>query len=117
MAYQVLSKGKRTIIEEPRVSIGAGGIVYLNAYVMETHFKGVENVLLLYDQQKNSLAIKPLKKAQDSSFKLNFSSRERKSTGMFTARSPLKHLKLNETAKKNLSATWNGKKGFLEVKL
>lgn len=117
MAYEVLGKGKRKTVEEPRVSIGIGGIIYLNAYSMKTYFRDIHDVLLLYDKQKKSLAIRPLKTSQKESFTLNFSSKQRESTGMFTARSPLRHLKLGGTAKKNLPAVWNEKEGLLEVKI
>src|SRR3989339_456344 len=100
MAYEILNKGARTTSDDPRISIGAGGIIYLNAYAMKNYFKGINHILLLHDKQKGLLAIRPLEKREPHAFKLNFSSKERQSTGMFTARSPLQHLKLDRVVKK-----------------
>ena len=103
--------------EEASISLGVGGIIYLNTFAMRAFFLGIKNVTLLFDKTKRSLAIKPEKEEQPDAYRLNFSSPQRESTGMVTARSPLKALKLDRVARKNLPAFWNEKEGLLEVKL
>ena len=117
MAYEVVEKNARNVSEESMVSLGKGGVIYLNTITMKKFFTGVRDALLLYDKDKHSLAIKPLQSPQEASYKMNFSSQKSKSTGLITARSLLKALKLNDKTKKNIPATWNEKAGFLEVKL
>ena len=117
MAYEIMTKGARTTSDVPLVSIGKAGIIYVNSFAMKNYFQGKTHVLLLHDKQKGLLAIRPLEKEQPKAFRLNFSSQERKSTGMITARSPLKALKLEKVVKKDIPAVWNEKENLLEVKL
>ena len=117
MAYEIVTKHSRNSEGEMTVSLGVGGIVYVSAKAMRDHFSSVEYVHLLFDVTNKKVAIKPLKEKQLNSFKLNFSSQDRKSTGMVTCRSFLKGLGLNDSSVKNIPAEWDEKNKFLEFEL
>ncbi len=117
MAYEKFNKNKRSIKEQPVITIGSGGVIYLNTFIMRNYFQGITWALLLYDKDIRSLAIKPCKKEEMDSFRLTFSSQQYKSTGVIAARSVLKALNIDYSKKKPYIASWNAKEKILEVKL
>jgi hypothetical protein len=116
MGYEKLNKQKHTVKNEPVVTIGSQGIFYLNSFVMQKHFKDFKFVDFSYDKDKKQLAIEPVLKEGEDSFRLNFSSAS-KSTGVIAARSIAKKININFTKTKPYKAEWNSEKKFLEVKL
>jgi len=117
MAYEKLLKNKRTIKETPIVTFGVQEVLYLNCFIMRNYFKGVNWVELLYDKEKSSLAIKPCVKEEVGAFRLNFSSPKNRSTGVVSARSAIKSLKIDYSKTKQFPANWNPRERMLEIKL
>ena len=99
------------------VTIGSGGVIYLNAFIMRNYYKGINWVVLLHDKIAHSLAIKPCLKEEEGAFRLNFSSLESKSTGVIAARSVIKYLKIDYSKTKQFVSSWNAKERMLEIKL
>jgi len=116
MAYVKLEKQKHTAKSEPFVTIGSQGIFYLNSFLMRKYFKDVKFVNFLYDRDKKQLAIEPIVKEGENSFRLNYSSIS-KSTGVIAARSIAKEVKIDFTKTKQYKAEWNSEKKLLEVRL
>ena len=117
MAFEKLIKNRRNVNDEPLVSIGAGGVIYLNTYVMRNYFAGIKNVVLLYDESRKVLAIQPATKAEFDAYRLNYSSRKTKSTGVIAARAQLKHLRIDYSKTIAFKGEWKDEEGHLEIKL
>lgn len=114
MAYKKLFKH---CSNEPKVSIGSHGNLYLNAFVMRDYFRGVKHIILLFDEKKNLFAIKPAGKQTLGVYILGFSSSKSKSTGYISARGFAKLPFVAKYKGKQLKANWNEKEKMLEVKL
>ena len=117
MVYEELTKNVRNVKEKPIATIGSGGVVYLNTFIMRTWFQGIKWVKLFFDNARDILAVKPLKKEEENSFRLTFSSVSHKSTGVVAARSAIKRLKIDYSKTKQYEANWNKKEGMLEIQL
>lgn len=116
MAYVKLHKQKRTSRNEPMVTVGSQGIFYLNSFIMRKHFHSIKFVEFDYDEERKQLALEPVTKEGEDSFRLNFSSAS-KSTGVIAARSITKKIKIDFTKTKQYKAVWNSEKKLLEIKL
>ena len=115
--YKLMRKNARSSRDEPIVAVGSGGAVYLNAFAMREHFKDVQAVTLLHDEDSSKLAIKPAKPGEANAFRLNFSNGTA-STGVIAARSVVKQIGLSyDKDKLNYRGEWNPKLGMLEVDL
>jgi 5S rRNA maturation endonuclease (ribonuclease M5) len=114
MGYEMLGSHSRKSAELPVITFGSGGIIYINSFAMNKHLKNVKRVIILYDKDMQKLAIKPVAKDIDGSYKLNFSSQERKSTGMISARSALKTVAIKN---KRFEGIWNNSEKMIEVSL
>jgi len=115
--YVIMGKNARPLTEKPVITFGSGGVIYLNTFAMRNYFEGAKWVVLLYDKDKDSLAIKAVDKEGESTFRLNFSSLKSKSTGVIAARSVIKSLKIDYSKTRHLTAAWNTKEKMLEVKI
>lgn len=117
MGYVEIEKSKHTAREEPLVTIGAQGVVYLNSFLMRTHFKNAKFVVFEKDDEdKKKFAIKPVEGEKENSFRLNYSSAS-KSTGVIAARSVIKGLKIDFAKTKQYKTNWDSNNKLLEVKL
>jgi len=114
MSFQILTKSKRNMGLAPMASIGVGGSLYLNVAAMRSFFDGVRHVLIFYDSERKVLGIRPIKKAEKDSYRVNYSSQASRTTGIVSARSPLKAIGLNKIARKNLLLTWNDRHKLAE---
>lgn len=116
MAYKILQKHWE---EEPKplVTFGKKGVVYLNVTVMKNCFNGVEWAEILYDDEKNNLAIKPLGKKTENAYHLKFTNEKSKSTAVIACRAVIKALGIDASQKKQYNAIWNSQKKYLEIKL
>lgn len=119
MAIVTLGKKKRSGRKADLVTFGASRLMYINKFAMQNHFEGIENVLLEFDDKARILWIKPLDVSTEESFRLSFSSQQRKTTGVIACRSAVsdleKILKIDLKGKV-YAATWNPKEKRLEVK-
>lgn len=117
MAYKIQAK-RWVEASKPSVTFGKKGILYLNVTIMRDYFKDVEWVEILYDDVKNSLALKPLKQNSPNSYHVKFSNNESKTTAVVACRAVLKRLNLKPNNKPfKRPATWNSQKKFLEIQL
>ncbi len=117
MSYKQYISSTRKITEEPLVTIGAGGNVYLNAFAMRNYFKDIKNVAILYDTENRCFAIKPITEDQKGAYSLNFSSQKSKSTGVVAARGFANLPWIKQSKVKKFKALWNEKQEFLEIKM
>ena len=116
MGYVKLHKQKHTVKNEPLITIGSQGIFYLNSFAMRKYFQDVKFVEFHHDEEKKQLALEPVDKEGEDSFRLNYSSSS-KSTGVVAARSIAKDIKINFAKTKQYKAVWNSEKKLLEIKL
>lgn len=117
MPWERMTPHKRTLRQEPTVAIGSGGAIYLNAFAMTKHFKGVQAVALLHDPESHRLGIQTATPTDDAVFRLNFSNKTA-STGVISARSVVKRLGLKyDKATLIFEGKWDPKTKILEINL
>jgi hypothetical protein len=118
MTIHILGKKRRSGQKVDLVTFGVSRLVYVNKFGMQAHFKNIVDVLLELDDKTRTFWIKPLTAPTDKSFRLSFSSQQRKATGVIACRSAVseleKILKIDLKGKAR-PATWNPKEKRLEV--
>lgn len=118
MSIITLGKGRRSGRKEDLVTFGVSRMIYINKFAMQSHFNGIENVLLELDDETNIFWIKPLNAPASKSFRLNFSSKKSKATGVIAARSAVSDLEKElgiQLTGNEYPAIWNSKEKRLEV--
>jgi hypothetical protein len=114
MAYELFSN-KATKFAPPELTI-RNGRISLNAGAGDYFTKlGTQYVHLLWDRKAFKLAIKPVKKEDDNSFRISIPKGRR--GGTLSAESFLKYIRWTGKALANVSAEWNEKEGMLEASL
>jgi hypothetical protein len=111
MPYEIIPK-KKTRSITPFVSFSARGRVGLNqaaTVIMEN--SAVEFVLLLWDKERNRVAIRPITKKDSRAYRLA----RAKSSSMVHAKSFMEQIHYNSDETKTFPAEWNESEGLLEI--
>src|SRR5664280_554023 len=113
VGYTIFEK-KQTRIGTPAVTVLTNARIALNANVTKLFHKlAVENILLLWDQERNQMALKPIAKKDARAYKITYG----KSLGgsSFSAKSFFDSIGYNYSEKRSMPATWNEEETILEV--
>lgn len=114
MAYE-LFENKATRFSSPQLSIRSGRIAF-NADAGDIWNKsGSDFAHLLWDAEQCKLAIRPVKKQDQNSFRV--STPKGKRAKLISAASFLNHIQWSTTKHVVLDANWNVKEGMFEVAL
>src|SRR5882724_3544369 len=113
MGYEIFTC-KRSRITTPGISINPHGRIGLNRATSLIFEKiAVQFVLLLWDQDRRHLAIRPIVKKDSRAFGVSFA----KSSAMFTAKTFFEHIGFKTAETQSFPATWNEAENMLEVEI
>jgi hypothetical protein len=115
VGYTIFEK-KQTRIGTPAVTVLTNARIALNASVTKLFNKmAVENILLLWDKDRTSMAIKPISKKDARAYKITYG----KSLGgsSFSAKSFFDSVGYDYSEKRSMPAMWNEEEAILEVAL
>jgi hypothetical protein len=115
MAYEIFTnKGSRRT-SAPAIGIAKSGRVNLNKPITQHLLsKKVEFVLLLWDKERNRIAIKPSKR-DSRAYQLGYSNRD--NSAGFHGGSFVKYIGYDNSQARTLYAEWNEKEGMYEVEV
>jgi len=116
MSYIEMMKGKHMKNVEFEVTFTPKGAIYINAFIVRNFFTDIKFVLFRYNKEKKFLAIKPMDKESENTFRLCYSSAS-KSTGIIQARTILKKLNINLKKSKTYPIEWVTKGQFFRIRL
>lgn len=113
MAYEIFT---REVIRtgSPRISVNTLGRVGINQPATKIlKDNAVEFVLLLWDRERNKIAIRPIAKKDKRSYILTFAL---KGNGAgFSAKTFFNYIGYNYSKTQSLAAEWNEKESILEI--
>jgi hypothetical protein len=70
MSFEVFQHKRRVYKDTPLLGIGKAGNFSLNTAAVAKMFEGVEFIVMLYDKEANRMAVKPVRKASEHSYKI-----------------------------------------------
>ena len=114
MAYELFQK-KNIRIDTPAITIVPDGSIALNAAAARILVAaGVRSVLLLWDKENCSLAIKAAEKKNKNSYVVSI---VRNSSGKLRVKAFIDHIGWNAQQRETLPTTWNSREKMFEVTL
>ena len=117
MPYKIFEKKAARGASPPTISLSAAsGRLGLNKAAADLLIQATaDHVLLLWDDETNMIAIRPVKKRDERSFRITFGTG--KSSAAISAKSFLSFVGHNDDATKRYPAKWNDAEGALEADL
>jgi hypothetical protein len=116
MAYELFTI-KLTRLGSPTLTVNPDGTVYLNADAGDLLWRtaGVNSVEILWDKELSRMALRPLEKPSESSYKL-LTRGKRRSTS-FSALTFFKYIGWNLSKSVVVPVEWNANENVLEAAL
>jgi hypothetical protein len=113
MGYTIFER-KRIQSGTPGVSFSTGGRVGINqAATQILQANAVENVLLLWDEERRRVAIRPITKKDKRAYRLT----QGKSSSMFSGKSFLEYIGYDMGETRSFPAEWNEEDEIFEVEI
>ncbi|MBA3713058.1 MAG: hypothetical protein H0W76_11505 [Pyrinomonadaceae bacterium] len=113
MPYEIFTR-KQTRMSSPAVSIAAIGRIALNQAATQIfQSNAVELVLLLWDDARHRIAVRPITKKDKRAYALS----RGKSSAMFSAKTFLEYIGYDYSETRAFPAQWNEEEGMLEVEI
>jgi len=113
MAYQIFEK-RNIRVTTPAITVATNGRIILNVAAARLfHSNAVENVLLLFDNERNMMALRPISKKDSRAYKVTYGKNQNGCS--FSGKSFLDFAQINYSEKRTFPAVWNENEGLLEV--
>lgn len=111
MGYQIFTR-KRSSSTTPTISVNTKGRIGLNrATTAIFKANAVEFILLLWDADRNRIALRPVVKKDSRAYGVSYA----KSASMFTAKMFLEHIGYDYSESRSFPAVWNESDNMLEI--